>query len=149
MGGQSEARSKGWGGLGVGITVVRSGVKAKNTETFNFAVVKIVAVHPIEKLWKLERFIMKTLQLYTIINYDKTGSWYGLSPSFATGQLDCYEHQQNCSRQLPNHDTMVLLYYCYDTMILLYWYNDAMMLLCYYYGNMILLCYYHDAIMLL
>ena len=119
MGGQSEARSNVWGGIGAGRTVVRSGVKAKNTETFNFAVVKIVAVQPIEKLWKLERFIMKTLQLYTIINYYKTGFWYGLSPSFATGQLDCYEHQQNCSRQLPNHDTMVLWYYYYDNMILL------------------------------
>ena len=50
MGGQSEARSNVWGGIGGGRTVVRSGVKAKNTETFNFAVVKFVAVQPIEKL---------------------------------------------------------------------------------------------------
>ena len=50
MGGQSESRSKDWGGLGGGMTVVLSGAKAKNTETFNFAVVKFVAVQPIGKL---------------------------------------------------------------------------------------------------
>ena len=43
-------RSKVRGGLDGGITVVLSGDKAKNTETFNFAVVKFVAVQPIEKL---------------------------------------------------------------------------------------------------
>ena len=52
MGGQSGSMSKDWGGLG-GARVVLSGAKAKNTETFNFAAMKLWQSHQL-KLGKLE-----------------------------------------------------------------------------------------------
>ena len=53
MGGQSGSMSKDWGGMGGGTAVVLSGAKAKNTETFNFAAMKLWQSHQL-KLGKLE-----------------------------------------------------------------------------------------------
>ena len=162
MGGQSESRSKDWGGLGGGMTVVLSGAKAKNTETFNYAVVKLWQSNQLNKLWKLERFILKTLQLYTIINYYKTGFWYSLWPSFELDNQTAMNITKTVVASslaviLWYYSTIILLIWCYDTIILLLWYYDTMTLLynCYdtmilwYYGTIILLLWYYDTMILL